>query len=36
MVAYAMNEPVPEEHTDAELLVTWASPPKSSRTRPGG
>lgn len=28
VVAYAMNEPVPEEHTDAELLVTWANPPK--------
>lgn len=28
VVAYAMNEPVPEEHTDAEMLVTWSSPPK--------
>ena len=28
VVAYAMGEPVPEEHTDAELLVTWSSPPK--------
>lgn len=28
VVIYAMGEPVPEEHTDAEMLVTWASPPK--------
>jgi phosphoglycerate dehydrogenase-like enzyme len=28
VVAYAMNEPVPEEHTDADVLVTWTSPPK--------
>lgn len=28
VVAYAMNEPVPQEHTDADVLVTWASPPK--------
>ncbi|MFI6424578.1 NAD(P)-dependent oxidoreductase [Promicromonospora sp. NPDC050880] len=28
VVAYAMNEPVPEEHTDADVLVTWSSPPK--------
>ncbi|WP_369375200.1 NAD(P)-dependent oxidoreductase [Promicromonospora sp. Populi] len=28
VVAYRMNEPVPDEHLDAELLVTWASPPK--------
>lgn len=28
VVTYAMGEPVPEEHTDAEMLVTWASPPK--------
>jgi len=28
VVAYAMNEPVPEEHTDAEVLVTWSNPPK--------
>jgi phosphoglycerate dehydrogenase-like enzyme len=28
VVAYAMNEPIPEEHTDAEMLVTWSSPPK--------
>lgn len=28
VATYAMNEPVPEEHTDAEMLVTWSSPPK--------
>ncbi|MFD6141136.1 phosphoglycerate dehydrogenase [Promicromonospora sp. NPDC060271] len=28
VAGYAMNEPVPEEHTDAEMLVTWSSPPK--------
>ncbi|MGI5187593.1 NAD(P)-dependent oxidoreductase [Promicromonospora sp. CA-289599] len=28
VAVYAMNEPVPEEHTDAEMLVTWSSPPK--------
>ncbi|WP_108495246.1 NAD(P)-dependent oxidoreductase [Promicromonospora sp. AC04] len=28
VVAYTMNEPVPEEHTDAEALITWANPPK--------
>lgn len=28
VVAYAMTEPVPEEHTDADVLVTWTSPPQ--------
>lgn len=28
VVAYAMNEPVPQEHVDADVLVTWASPPQ--------
>lgn len=28
VATYAMNEPVPEEHTDADVLVTWSSPPK--------
>ncbi|MFJ3406418.1 NAD(P)-dependent oxidoreductase [Promicromonospora sp. NPDC090134] len=28
VATYAMNEPIPAEHTDAELLVTWSSPPK--------
>ncbi|WP_460706667.1 NAD(P)-dependent oxidoreductase [Myceligenerans halotolerans] len=27
VVPYAMGEPVPEEHTNADVLVTWASPP---------
>ena len=28
LVAYAKGEPIPEEHTDAEMLVTWSSPPR--------
>ena len=28
VATYAMNDPIPEEHTDAEVLVTWSSPPK--------
>lgn len=28
VVAYATGVPVPEEHTDAEMLVTWANPPR--------
>ena len=28
VATYAMNEPVPAEHADAEVLVTWSSPPK--------
>lgn len=27
VVPYAMREAVPEEHTDADVLVTWANPP---------
>ncbi|TWH30699.1 phosphoglycerate dehydrogenase-like enzyme [Isoptericola variabilis J7] len=25
---YVMRDPIPEEHVDAEALVTWASPPR--------
>ncbi|MGW2095886.1 NAD(P)-dependent oxidoreductase [Promicromonospora sukumoe] len=28
VATYAMTEPIPAEHTDAEVLVTWSSPPK--------
>ncbi|MFI2489516.1 NAD(P)-dependent oxidoreductase [Promicromonospora kroppenstedtii] len=28
VATYVMTEPIPAEHTDAELLVTWSSPPK--------
>jgi phosphoglycerate dehydrogenase-like enzyme len=28
VATYAMGEPVPEEHTDAEVLITWSNPPK--------
>lgn len=28
VVAYAMKEPVPDEHVDADVLVTWSSPPR--------
>ncbi|WP_307864853.1 NAD(P)-dependent oxidoreductase [Myceligenerans salitolerans] len=27
VVRYAMHEPVPHEHADADVLVTWANPP---------
>ncbi|WP_206074601.1 NAD(P)-dependent oxidoreductase [Antribacter gilvus] len=28
VVAYGMKDPVPEEHVDADVLVTWSSPPR--------
>jgi phosphoglycerate dehydrogenase-like enzyme len=28
VATYAMGEPVPEEHTDADVLITWSNPPK--------
>lgn len=28
VVTYAVNEPMPEEHTDADVLVAWGNPPK--------
>lgn len=28
VATYVMTEPIPAEHTDAEVLVTWSSPPK--------
>lgn len=27
LVSYAMPAPVPDEHTDADVLVTWSNPP---------
>lgn len=28
VVPYSVNEPIPDEHTDAEILVVWGNPPK--------
>ena len=28
VATYVMTDPVPEEHTDAEVLITWSNPPK--------
>jgi phosphoglycerate dehydrogenase-like enzyme len=30
-VVYAIDEPVPEEHTDAEVFVVWGNPPDQLR-----
>lgn len=35
VVPYVMRDTIPDEHADAEVLVTWSSPARGSTTRRG-